>query len=183
MKTFTAALRREGYGPPVTDRRTHPSARQAGAPHPRVSYLVFRLERRIRAHLDDALARHGLTTTEYMALSELRLRDGPSSAELARIAFVTPQAMNLVIRDLERRGLIRFDPHPDGGRVLRARVTGTGLDVLRRCDRELDEIEAVMFAELDTAARKSLAEQLLTCAHALRPDTNTTRHPLQDPAG
>lgn len=99
----------------MTDRRTPPPARPAGTPQPRVSYLVFRLERRIRARLDDALARHGVTTTEYMALSELRLRDGPSSAELARIAFVTPQAMNLVIRDLERRGLIRRDPHPDGG--------------------------------------------------------------------
>ncbi|WP_345409946.1 hypothetical protein [Nonomuraea salmonea] len=50
-----------------------------------------------------------------MALSELRLRDAPSSADLARIAFVTPQAMNLVIRDLEQRGLIRRDP-PSPGR-------------------------------------------------------------------
>ncbi|MFI9847349.1 hypothetical protein ACIHFD_60770 [Nonomuraea sp. NPDC051941] len=63
-----------------------------------MSYLVFRLERYIRSRLDEALTRHGVTTTEYMALSELRLRDGPSSADLARIAFVTPQAMSLVIR-------------------------------------------------------------------------------------
>ncbi|GAA1858364.1 hypothetical protein GCM10009736_26720 [Actinomadura bangladeshensis] len=169
----------------MTDRRTPPPARPAGAPQPRVSYLVFRLERRIRARLDDALARHGVTTTEYMALSELHLRDGPSSAELARIAFVTPQAMNLVIRDLERRGLIRRDPHPDGGRVLRARVTGRGLDVLRRCDRALDDIEAIMFAEIDAVDRKSLAENLLRCAHALRSDTSTGRldhhSPLRGP--
>lgn len=172
MKTFTAnSCGGTGrYGLPVTDRRTPPPARPTRAPQPRVSYLVFRLERRIRARLDDALARHGVTTTEYMALSELHLRDGPSSAELARIAFVTPQAMNLVIRDLERRELIRRDPHPDGGRVLRARVTGRGLDVLRRCDRALDDIEAVMFAEIDAVDRKSLAENLLRCAHALRSD-------------
>ncbi|MGW0199753.1 MarR family winged helix-turn-helix transcriptional regulator [Nonomuraea sp. NPDC003201] len=70
-----------------------------------------------------------------MALSELRLRDGPSSADLARIAFVTPQAMSLVIRDLERRGLIRRDPQPGAGRVPRARLTRKGLPTLRRCDR------------------------------------------------
>jgi DNA-binding MarR family transcriptional regulator len=148
----------------VTDRRT-PST----APPPRVSYLVFRLERRIRARLDEALARHGVTTTEYMALSELRLRDGPSSAELARIAFVTPQAMSVVIRDLERRGLVRREPHPGGGRMLRTSLTGKGLATLRRCDRSLDEIEAVMLADVDDAARKALVESLLVCAAALRP--------------
>ena len=51
---------------------------------PRVSYLVFRLERRIRARLDQALSRHGVTITEYMALSELRIRDGLSSARWAQ---------------------------------------------------------------------------------------------------
>lgn len=131
---------------------------------------MFRLERRIRAHLDDAFARHGVTTTEYMALSELRLRDGPSSAELARIAFVSPQAMSLVIRDLERRRLIRRHPDPNGGRILRARLTDKGLATLERCDRALDEIEVTMLGEIDDTARKTLADYLTLCARALRPE-------------
>jgi DNA-binding MarR family transcriptional regulator len=139
-------------------------------PPPHVSYLVFRLERRIRACLDEALARHGMTTTGYMALSELRLRDAPSSADLARIAFVTPQAMNLVIRDLEQRGLIRRDPHPSGGRSLRTRLTPKGLSTLERCDRSLDGIEAVMLAEIGDPDRAALAETLTLCARALHPD-------------
>jgi DNA-binding MarR family transcriptional regulator len=153
----------------VTAPRTS-RAPQPAASAPRLSYLVFRLERRIRARLDEALARHGVTTTAYMALSELRLRDGLSSAELARIAFVTPQAMNLVIRDLEQRGLVRRDPHPNGGRVLCARLTRRGLSVLKRCDRSLDEIEEVMLAEVDDATRKVLADGLTLCARALRPE-------------
>jgi DNA-binding MarR family transcriptional regulator len=128
---------------------------------------VFRLERRIRAQLDETLARHGVTTTEYLALSELRVRDGPSSAELARIAFVTPQAMSLVIRDLEQRELIRREPHPDGGRVLRARLTRKGQVVVRRCDEALEGIEGVMLAGLDDAARTALTESLTLCARAL----------------
>ncbi|MEV7805464.1 MarR family transcriptional regulator [Microbispora sp. NPDC088329] len=153
----------------MTAPRTRPAAQPAG-PAPRLSYLVFRLERRIRARLDDALARHGVTTTEYMALSELRSRDGLSSAELARIAFVTPQAMNLVIRDLERRGLIRRDPHPDGGRVLCARLTAEGTSVLGRCDTSLDGIETVMLAKVDDAMRETLRDGLSVCARSLRPD-------------
>jgi DNA-binding MarR family transcriptional regulator len=154
----------------VTDPGVPPAA-APDAPLPRVSYLVFRLERRIRARLDEALARHGITTTEYMALSELRVRNAPSSADLARIAFVTPQAMNLVIRDLERRGLIRRAPHPNGGRALRTRLTHQGTTILGRCDRTLDDIEAVMLAELDSLSRKTLAETLTVCARALLPGT------------
>ncbi|MFC4533177.1 MarR family winged helix-turn-helix transcriptional regulator [Sphaerisporangium dianthi] len=145
---------------------------QPAAPAPRLSYLVFRLERRIRARLDEALSRHGVTTPAYMALSELRMRDGLSSAELARIAFVTPQAMNLVIRDLERRELIRRDPHPNGGRVLCARLTPKGLSLLRRCHRSLDAIETAMLTEIDDATGKTLVEGLTLCARALHPDTH-----------
>lgn len=137
---------------------------------PRLSYLVFRLERRIRARLDDALARHGITTTEYMVLSELRLRDGPSSAQLARIAFVTAQAMNVVIRGLEERGLVRRRPDPRGGRVLQIGLTRAGLSTLRRCDRALDAIEQVMLAGLDEQDRKTLADELADCARALHPE-------------
>ena len=150
---------------------TDPAVPAAAAPHappPHISYLVFRLERRIRACLDEALARHGVTTTEYMALSELRLRDAPSSADLARIAFVTPQAMNLVIRDLERRGLIRREPHPRGGRALVTRLTPKGLATLRRCDRSLDDIETVMLADVGDQDRKTMAETLRLCARALQ---------------
>ncbi|MDH2430756.1 MarR family transcriptional regulator [Sphaerisporangium sp. TRM90804] len=153
----------------MTHRRTTDAGPPA-APPARLSYLVYRLERRLRARLDEALARHGVTTTEYMALSELRMGDGVSSAELARIAFVTPQAMNLVVRNLEQRGLIRRDPHPDGGRVLCARLTRKGLSALRRCDGLLDGIEEVMLAEVDDTTRKTLVEGLTVCARALRPD-------------
>ncbi len=135
---------------------------------PRISYLVFRLERRIRARLDESLARHGITTTEYMALSELRIRDGLSSAQLARIAFVTPQAMSLVIRDLENRGLVRRTPDPGQRRVLRTSLTRKGQTTLHRCDRALDGIEGGMLGEVDTPTRKTLAETLTECARALR---------------
>ncbi len=134
---------------------------------PRVSYLVFRLERRIRGRLDEALARLAVTTTEYMALSELRIRDGLSSAQLARIAFVTPQAMNLVIRDLAERGLVRRTPDPRQPRVLRTSLTRKGSGLLQRCDRALDGIESVMLDAVDDATRKTLADTLTECAHAL----------------
>jgi len=133
----------------------------------RVAYLVYRVERRLRSRLDEVTRAHGVTTTEYVTLSVLRENDGMSSAELARWAFVTPQAMNLVISALERRRLVKRRPDPSHGRVLRASVTAKGIAVLDDCDRSMDEIEADMLRDLPADAIEELRAALGSCAHAL----------------
>jgi DNA-binding MarR family transcriptional regulator len=146
------------------------AANPVGAPAatvPRIGYLVYRVERRLRVRLDEAVATHGITTTEYVTLSVLRERDGLSCAQLARWAFVTPQAMNLVISALERRTLIRRRPDPNHGRVLRASVTAKGVKVLERCDRDMDAIESDMLDGLAPERIDAVREALRSCAHSL----------------
>ena len=133
----------------------------------RVGYLIYRVERRLRARLDEAVRAHGVTTTEYVTLSVLRQRDGMSSAELARWAFVTPQAMNLVVSALEKRGLVRRQPDPSHGRVLRTSVTARGLTALERCDHSMDVIEADMLQGLESDELELLRAALASCAHSL----------------
>ncbi len=145
-------------------------APREGVP-PRVGYLIYRVERRLRVRLDDAVRAHGVTTTEYVTLSVLRERDGLSCAQLARWAFVTPQAMNLVVKALERRGLVRRRPDPRHGRVLRASVTPDGLAVLDGCDRGMDEIEAVMLDGLSPETLASVRGALTSCARSLEATT------------
>ncbi len=134
---------------------------------PRVGYLIYRIERRLRARLDEAVGAHGVTTTEYVALSVLRDRDGLSSAQLARWAFVTPQAMNLVVTALERRSLLRRRPDPRRRQVLRISVTHQGLGVLERCDRSMDVIESDMLRGLDADTLAMVRAALFSCAHSL----------------
>jgi DNA-binding MarR family transcriptional regulator len=139
----------------------------AGPTRSRVGYLVYRVERRLRNRLDEALRHHGVTTTEYVTLSVLRQHDGMSGAELARWAFVTSQAMNAVISKLEQRRLVRRRRDPSHGRVLRASVTAKGLDVLDRCDRSMDTIERDMLRDVAPEAAELLGQTLASCAHAL----------------
>jgi DNA-binding MarR family transcriptional regulator len=146
----------------------------AARPRARVGYLVYRLERRLRGRLDEAVRTHGITTTEYVTLSVLRQRDGMSCAQLARWAFVTPQAMNVVISALERRRLVRRRPDPQHRRVLRASVTRKGLEVLDRCDRAMDAIEAQMLGELAPETIELLRTTLATCAHSLETARSTS---------
>ena len=143
----------------------------------RVGYLVYRVERRLRARLDEALRAHGVTTTEYVTLSVLRRHDGMSCAQLARWAFVTPQAMNVVIAKLEKRRLVRRRPDPNHGRVLRSSVTAKGLQALDDCDRSMDAIEADMLGDLAPEAIELLRGTLATCAHSL--EATRPRVPLR----
>jgi len=133
----------------------------------RIGYLVYRLERRLRSRLDDAVRAEGVTTTEYVTLSVLRRHDGMSSAELARWAFVTPQAMNSVITALERRRLVRRRPDPQHRRVLRTSLTRKGIDVLDGCERSMDAIERDMLAQVAPEDVGTLRTMLVQCAHSL----------------
>jgi DNA-binding MarR family transcriptional regulator len=134
---------------------------------PRVGYLVYRVERRLRARLDEELRLLGVSTPEYVSLSLLRERDGLSCAQLARWVMVTPQAMNLVISALERRKLVRRRPDPKHRRVLRASVTPKGLEILARCDRAMDGIEADMLRGLPSETVEVVRAALGSCAHSL----------------
>jgi DNA-binding MarR family transcriptional regulator len=134
---------------------------------PRVGYLVYRVERRLRARLDEELRLIGVSTPEYVTLSLLHERDGLSCAQLARWVMVTPQAMNLVISALERRKLVRRRPDPRHRRVLRASVTPKGLELLARCDDAMDRIESDMLSDLPPETVEVVRSALGSCARSL----------------
>jgi DNA-binding MarR family transcriptional regulator len=135
---------------------------------PRISYVVARLERAIRAAIAERVRPHGLTTLQYTTLSVLSRHGAPlSNAQLARRAYMTPQAMSEVIDALERKGLIKRDPHPNHRRLLPARLTAKGRRVLAACEREVDAMEAAMLLDLSSRERTALEESLKSVVRAL----------------
>ena len=150
---------------------------------PRVGYLVYRVERRFRARLDEELRVHGVSTPEYMALSLLHERDGLSCSQLARWTLVTPQAMNLVISALERRRLIRRRADPKHRRVLRASVTSKGLELLATCDRSVDRIEADMLGDLPPETVETVKTAMASFAHSLAATNPSPRPRPLSPRG
>jgi len=73
---------------------------------PLTLYLVKRVELAVRARIEEIVRPAGLTTNQYTALTVLERHDDMSSAQLARLSFVTAQSMADVITSLEGRGLI-----------------------------------------------------------------------------
>ena len=152
----------------MTDTVDTSAAALAEAVEPRISYVVARLERAVRAAVNERVRPHGLTTLQYTTLSVLGARGQPlSNAQLARRAYMTPQSMIEVIDALERKGLIRRDPHPSHRRVFPATMTAKGLRVLKACDAAVEQMEEDMLAGLSSDERESLLVGLKTCVRAL----------------
>ena len=134
---------------------------------PRISYVVARLERAIRRAINERVGAHGLTVLQYTTLSILGYRGELSNAQLARRAYMSPQAMSEVIEALEGKGLIERAPRPGHRRVLPAVLTATGRKVLRACDAAVDELEAEMLRGLGRRDRASLRAGLVSAVRAL----------------
>lgn len=140
----------------------------SAAVEPRISYVIARLERAIRAAINERVRPYGLTTLQYTTLSVLGSRGQPlSNAQLARRAYMTPQAMIEVLNALERKGLIRRDPHPNHRRVYPASLTGEGRAVLAECDAAVEALEEEMLAGLEAQDRELFKEWLKTCVRTL----------------
>jgi DNA-binding MarR family transcriptional regulator len=114
-------------------------------PEPGMSYAVARLHQRVFAGVTERVAPHGLTTMQFTTLSVLDRHGAPlSTSQLARRAFMTPQSMSEVIHALERKGLIKRNPHPNHRRTLPASLTAKGRRVLAACEEAVTAFEGSM---------------------------------------
>jgi DNA-binding MarR family transcriptional regulator len=143
------------------------------AAEPRLSYVVARLERAVRRAINERVSAYGLTVLQYTTLSVLGRRGALSNAQLARRAYMSPQAMSEVIDALEEKGLIVRKQHPNHRRVYPAGLTAKGRRVLATCEEAVDALEAEMLAGLDESSRVCLRTGLVSAVrnlHAGLPD-------------
>ena len=111
--------------------------------------------------MDRALADHGLTTPQFAVLTMIAAYPGASGADLARLTFLTPQTINVIVRNLERDGAIAKTAHASHGRILRLQATAKGQALLKRCRARVGALEATMARSLgrdeERAVRRWLA--------------------------
>jgi len=136
----------------------------------RVGYLLKRAQGALNGAMAAALEAHGVTLSQYAVLVALDEQPGLSNADLARRAFVTPQTMNQVLRELEGRDLVVRRPHAVHGRVLQASLTADGERVLGDCRAAADAVETRMLTGLSSADRQRVAAALRQFTEALTPN-------------
>ncbi len=132
-----------------------------------VGYVLKQVQQALRAAMDTALRRHGLTTPQYAALSALAGGGALSGAELARRGFVTPQTMNGIVINLEAAGFVERRGDPGDARVLRVALTPAGRARFDECQRAVGAIEERMVSGLRADERVWLLDALRRCKAAL----------------
>ena len=134
-----------------------------------VGYQFKRLGAALRQQLDDMLRRHGvgLSMAHMAALFALEDEPGATGAMLARHAMITAQAMNTVLRRLERDGYIGRKPQPHNRRADCWRVTPAGERQLARARAAGKPVFERMLASLTRREQAQLQRLLARCVAAL----------------
>ncbi|GAA1353141.1 MarR family winged helix-turn-helix transcriptional regulator [Streptomyces beijiangensis] len=139
-------------------------------PEDRLGLDIKRAEQELIAAKSAAVKPAGLTVPQYAALLGLSGSPGISAAALARACLVTPQAMNVVLKNLQERGLVERTPHPWHGNVLETRLTREGSEAFTAADERAVAIERRIEGEFSAAERELLRSLLARAVSAIRDD-------------
>ncbi|MFI5046433.1 MAG: MarR family winged helix-turn-helix transcriptional regulator [Acidimicrobiia bacterium] len=135
-------------------------------PHAWLFMQAFHYTRRT---FDEAVRPHGISATQLGVLNRLAERPGLSGAELGRSMLTTSQAAQLMLKTLERRGLVERAPDPNHGRIVRSVLTEEGRRVVDVCAPVVRRVDQELFAVLDAEERAALVDLLLRYMHETPP--------------
>jgi DNA-binding MarR family transcriptional regulator len=122
-----------------------------------LGYLLSRLATNLRTEVTaTALEPLELTFPQYICMRILSHSPGRSNADLARDVMVSPQAMNMVVRGLQDRGLVSRPTTVESGRSRPAELTREGIALLRRTDAGVRASEQRVLAPLNEQDRRDL---------------------------
>jgi len=133
-----------------------------------LSYLIGQLDRVISRRLSEALSRHGVTLSQYTALSVLRARSRSSNAQLAERSFITPQSANEVVKAIEANGWVTRDTDPMNRRIVMLSLTPAGEALLEECDAAAGHVEKAMLDDMPAESAQLLHDLLRSCVRNLR---------------
>jgi DNA-binding MarR family transcriptional regulator len=132
-----------------------------------VGYLVKQLQQAFRARMDAALEEIALTTSQYALLNAIEEAPGSSGAELARRCFITPQSVNGLMAELQRKALIERSASATHGRIIETRLSEDGRAQLSLARERVFPIEGRMLKKLDRSQRQELAMFLKICIDSI----------------
>ena len=122
----------------------------------------------VRRQLEDVLARPGISTPTYTALTVLRRWPGITSSELARRSFVRAQTMAETVSAMLESGLLRREKDPGHGRQMLLYITAEGDRMIDSVRDDVQELDAVLASALSEEDRRQLIRHLRACRDGLR---------------
>jgi DNA-binding MarR family transcriptional regulator len=126
-----------------------------------LGYLLTRVAAALRSEVTNGVLESlSLSFPQYICMRILSHSPGRSNAELARDVNVSPQAMNMVVRGLQERGLVTRPATVASGRSLPAELTREGTALLAEIDPGVREAEGKVLAPLSERDRRQFRRLL-----------------------
>lgn len=135
-----------------------------------LGYLLRQAHAAVRLTTERTLADLGVTSPQFGVLTMLNAYPGLSGADVARLTFLTPQTVGVIIRNLERDGAIVMTPHPVHGRIQQWTLTPRGATLLKACRQRVLELEKRLAHGLDGKAETTVRRWLAGIAAELQDD-------------
>lgn len=129
--------------------------------------LIKETQAILHQRMDEALRPLELSVPQYACLQALHDTPGITSSELARRAFVSRQAMNVLLQGLERRALVERSDNQGPRRERATALTATATALIGHARAEVATVVARMTSDLDAADVIHLRSLLTTCRDAL----------------
>ena len=135
-----------------------------------LGYLLRQASAAYRLRMERALADLGVTAPQFAILTMLVAYPGASGADLARLALLTPQTMSVILRNLERAGLVARRRHEAHGRIRQVEATEAGRALLARCRERVQALERSLTEGLPAADERAIRRWLAGLAREPRPE-------------
>ncbi|MBW8728889.1 MAG: MarR family transcriptional regulator [Inquilinus limosus] len=129
-----------------------------------LGYLLRQAGGAYRLRVERALADLAVTPAQFTALTMVAAYPGLSSADLARLAVLTPQTVSVIVANLERAGSVLRRPHPVHGRILTVAITDSGQALLARCRERVQVLEKQLAAGLSPEEEAVIRRWLVAVA-------------------
>jgi DNA-binding MarR family transcriptional regulator len=123
---------------------------------------LYRAADRVRALAEGVLEPSGITGQQYNVLRILRGAepDGLPTLTIAGRMIERAPGITRMIDRLEAKGLVARERRRGDRRCVYCRITRRGLELLRRLDQPVDELERSVFGRLTPAELARLTEAL-----------------------
>ncbi len=136
-------------------------------PEGHLGYLVRQANVAVRGAMERALSEIGVTSPQFGVLTMVVAYPGLSGADLARLTFLTPQTINVIVGNLEKGGAIAKTAHAEHGRILQLHATAKGRALLKRCRARVHVVERQITGLLSPADEPAVRRWLSAVAEKL----------------
>jgi DNA-binding MarR family transcriptional regulator len=125
-----------------------------------MGYNASRAAYTLVSHFIRGVGSFELRTVDFSVLSVIGRWPGVTSRQLCQQLNVLPPNMVVLLRELDKRGLIERQPHPTDRRAVGLLLSASGKALMKKAERAASAADAQGTAHLSPAERKTLTRLL-----------------------